>query len=219
SSFSTLLLVYFWKMADDMDPMAEFLARERAALGDAAAQFQSGSSGQPTPLPQSDAGSFSPSHSAAFSPTNGDASSVFSPPAAATSPPPPPPRASEFEKEWQSKHRDAIAARDRAAEAKHGEIVAEARQAIDKFYEEYNEKKDKAIADNRASQDVEAQAADRGELWERTVRQIDLATKGAAIAVAETRDTSRMRDLLQDLRRDADAPGNKPSKRQSVTAA
>ncbi|KAJ2771792.1 Clathrin light chain [Coemansia nantahalensis] len=205
------------------DPMADFLARERAALGDAAAQFQSGdSSGRPTPQLASDAGSFSPSSATPFSPGTSAAASVFSPPAAATSPPPPPPRASEFEREWQSKHRDAIDERDRAAEAKHGEIVAEARQAIDRFYEEYNEKKDKAIADNRASQAVEAQAADRGSLWERTVRQIDLATKDTSIATAvpaqEVRDTSRMRDLLQDLRRDADAPGNKPRKQQSASA-
>ncbi|KAJ1726288.1 Clathrin light chain [Coemansia biformis] len=209
------------------DPMAEFLARERAALGDAAALFQSTDGEQPTPPIPSNAGSFSPSTAAAFSPANGSAvSEAFSPPASmAFSPPPPPPRATEFEQEWQAKHRESIAARDQAAETKHGEMVAEARQAIDRFYEEYNDKKDKAVEANRASQAVEAQAADRGALWERTVRQIDLATKGASAgsatpppAAAGARDTTRMRDLLQDLRRDADAPGNKPKSKQQAAA-
>ncbi|KAJ2397265.1 hypothetical protein GGI23_003597, partial [Coemansia sp. RSA 2559] len=84
------------------------------------------------------------------------------------------------------------------------------------FYEEYNEKKEKAIEQNRASQEMELQAANKGNLWERALKQIDMATKASVdrqqseVASAKAvRDTSRMRELLQDLKKDKDAPGVK----------
>ncbi|KAJ2781214.1 Clathrin light chain [Coemansia javaensis] len=205
------------------DPMEEFLARERAALGDAAAQFQTSSADRtpalsPAPAIASPTTTTSQAAQAVTSPAASFTSpgAVFASSSPAVSAKSPPPQ-SQFEQEWQAKHREAIAARDEAAAAKHGEIVREARAAIDRFYEEYNEKKERAIADNRAAQEVEAQAAARGALWERTVRQIDLATKGVVAVGAEAaRDTSRMRDLLQDLRRDPDAPGNKPRKQAAA---
>ncbi|KAJ2260022.1 Clathrin light chain [Coemansia sp. RSA 376] len=117
-------------------------------------------------------------------------------------------------------------------------MVQEAQQAVDKFYEEYNEKKDRAIELNRANQEIELQSASKGGLWERVVKQIDLATKAsqdqkanAGTATARsptqqqqqqqqgTRDTSRMRELLQDLKRDSEAPGAKPKKTTTTAAA
>ncbi|PIA17202.1 hypothetical protein COEREDRAFT_7566 [Coemansia reversa NRRL 1564] len=227
------------------DPMADFLARERAALGEDADLFQSGvaddkSSEAIVPDEQqpniSDASAFMPTLESedrteflSPTPSNGAIStnsvSVQSPSSVG---------GTEFEQEWQSKQRQVIAERDRIAEEKHKDIVEEARNAIDKFYEEYNKKKDEAIEENRANQEIESQAANKGNLWERAVRQIDMATKGSSSAgnvsprgdistsarVASpapaasrqqqtVRDTSRMRDLLHDLKRDPDAPGLK----------
>ncbi|KAJ2851180.1 Clathrin light chain [Coemansia brasiliensis] len=244
-------------MADD--PMAEFLARERAALGEDADLFQSGSSNSPSQsvtsptaseqqqqqpeAAASDASAFMPnlttSTSEFASPSN--STSAF-PPAATPSPsmaksPSQPQEKSQFEQDWISKHQEIIQERDRASESKHEEIVNEAREAIDKFYEEYNERKDKAIEENRANQEIEAQAANRGTLWERVLKQADMVAKATTTASSSTgvserhaspapfgsarqqspqqlqqqpnRDTSRMRELLQDLRRDPNAPGAK----------
>ncbi|KAJ2624341.1 hypothetical protein GGF44_005263, partial [Coemansia sp. RSA 1694] len=98
---------------------------------------------------------------------------------------------------------------------------------------------DRAIEQNRANQEIELQAASKGGLWERVVKQIDLATKAsqdqksaAASTTARsppaqqqqpqqqgTRDTSRMRELLQDLKRDPEAPGAKPKKASTAATA
>ncbi|KAJ1943662.1 Clathrin light chain, partial [Linderina pennispora] len=137
---------------------------------------------------------------------------------------------SGFLQEWQVKQKDAVEERDRVSNERHEAIVKEARESIDKFYDEYNEKKDRAIQENRATQEIEIQAANSGNLWERAMKQIDLATKAAqdtqkssgspfgstaqvsrqasqSAAPAATRDTVRMRELLQDLKRDKEAPG------------
>ncbi|KAJ2351956.1 Clathrin light chain [Coemansia erecta] len=238
-------------MADD--PMEEFLARERAALGDDAEQFQSGASNSPAAVLSPSASEMAAAGDASpFMPVLNPGSPEFATPANANSPPvnamspvnatsPPisttsPPTTtttSGFEQEWQAKHRETIDARDEASRAKHEEIIAEARQAIDKFYEEYNERKDRAIEENRANQEIEVQAAMRGTVWERVVKQIDMATKAAATSDGEAkqrarpqgvdgqaaRDTSRMRDLMQDLRRDPEAPGLKSKSKKAEAAA
>ncbi|KAJ2368517.1 Clathrin light chain [Coemansia sp. RSA 2611] len=205
-------------MADD--PMAEFLARERAALGEDADQFQAD-----TPSPTSQAASdalqsaefASPPASQSKSPEPSQTisqtvSQAMSPAVSQTMSQTmsPAPSASQFEQEWLGKHRELIDERDQQSETKHQEIIDEARQAIDKFYEEYNERKDRAIEENRASEEIEQQAAARGTLWERVVKQADMVAKASpAQQQLPARDTSRMRDLLQDLRRDPQAPGSK----------
>ncbi|KAJ2339557.1 Clathrin light chain [Coemansia sp. RSA 2673] len=226
-------------MSDQYDPTADFLAQERAALGDAADIFQASvspppttSSNQPTPAPESEdvfmASVFDATedHSHDSPATAFNSLSLQS--TTATSPPQPP--ASEFQQEWQGKQREIVSDRDRASTQKHEDMVKEAQRAVDRFYEEYNEKKDRAIEENRANQEIELQAASSGSLWERVVKQIDLATKAAQDhnqraspnAARSTpqqqqqqqqqqpqnaRDTSRMRELMQDLKRDPGAPG------------
>ncbi|KAJ2499655.1 Clathrin light chain [Coemansia sp. RSA 1972] len=204
-------------MADD--PMEEFLARERAALGQDAEQFQSGPTSAvlsptvseqasdvailPTLNPTSPG--FTSVSSSAFptSQSSTPAPQAISPAPQATSP-------SQFDQEWQSTHRAEITSRDETSAAKHADTVKEAQRAIDVFYTEYNERKDRAIEENRAQQEIEMQAATRGTLWERVGKQIDMATKAANEAQrSQVRDTTRMRDLLQDLKRDENAPGAK----------
>ncbi|KAJ2273036.1 Clathrin light chain [Coemansia sp. RSA 451] len=206
-------------MADD--PMEEFLARERAALGQDAEQFQSGPTSavlSPTVSEQASdvailptlnpiSPSFTSVSSSAFpsSQTSTPAPQAPSPASQALSPPP-----AQFDQEWQSTHRAEITSRDETSAAKHADTVKEAQRAIDTFYAEYNERKDRAIEENRAQQEIETQAATRGTLWERVGKQIDMATKASSEAQrSQVRDTARMRDLLQDLKRDANSPGVK----------
>ncbi|KAI9479664.1 Clathrin light chain [Coemansia sp. RSA 990] len=233
-------------MADD--PMADFLARERAALGEDADMFQADSNTSPSqsvtsPLAAEQQPEAAGDVSAAMPNL---ASSEFASPSSSSSAfpqtksPSQPQEKSQFEQDWSNKQQEIILERDRASESRHAEIVKEAREAIDKFYEEYNERKDKAIEENRASQEIEAQAANRGTLWERVLKQADMVAKATTSASSSTgvserhaspapfgsarqqspqqqqqqqqqsaRDTSRMRELLQDLRRDPNAPGVK----------
>ncbi|KAJ2481453.1 Clathrin light chain [Coemansia sp. RSA 2131] len=234
-------------MADD--PMEEFLARERAALGQDAEQFQSGpTSAVLSPVASQSASDVAilptlnpaspefttPVSSSAFPPASqtspssqalSPASQALSPASQALSPasqalsPVAHSTPSQFDQEWQSTHRAEIAERDAASDAKHADTVKEAQRAIDAFYAEYNERRDRAIEENRAQQEIETQAATRGTLWERVGKQIDMATKASNESPTGqrslVRDTARMRDLLQDLKRDADAPGAK----QKATAA
>ncbi|KAJ2523063.1 Clathrin light chain [Coemansia sp. RSA 1939] len=198
------------------DPMAEFLARERAALGAEADLFQSD-------LPSESAAAAAASPPSQQQGEEANPADSFSEPMMVDSDPRDDAQQSpgqssnahdsQFQEEWQSKQRGIIEERDRQSEEKHGAVVEEAKQAIDKFYEEYNQKKEKAIEQNRANQEMELQSANKGNLWERALKQIDMATKASSSSESSppaqkpVRDISRMRDLLQDLKRDKDAPG------------
>ncbi|KAJ2505101.1 Clathrin light chain [Coemansia sp. RSA 2052] len=248
-------------MSDEYDPTADFLAQERAALGEAADFFQVSDTSTPQQQQQQQqqaTPSFTTSDAFVPTPSISDSGEIFgitsssgriqSPVSVSASasvsvtrgsPGNNAPPASEFEQEWQGKQREIVSDRDRVASAKHETMVQEAQQAVDRFYEEYNEKKDRAIEQNRANQEIELQAASKGGLWERVVKQIDLATKAsqdqksaAASTTARsppaqqqqpqqqgTRDTSRMRELLQDLKRDPEAPGAKPKKASTAATA
>ncbi|ORX72604.1 hypothetical protein DL89DRAFT_243650 [Linderina pennispora] len=212
-------------MSDEFDPMADFLARERAALGEDADLFQSGSpsaSKSPeaatsdqlsvtlcllqkisSPLLSKPSPPSAPAAPAPAASVSNPASSAQASPAVAQD--------SGFLQEWQVKQKEAVEERDRVSNERHEAIVKEARESIDKFYDEYNEKKDRAIQENRATQEIEIQAANSGNLWERAMKQIDLATK-ATQDTQKSSDTVRMRELLQDLKRDKEAPGVKSKK-------
>lgn len=51
--------------------------------------------------------------------------------------------------QWREKQQEAIQQRDEEAENKKQETIQKAREDIDRFYEEYNEKKQKSIEENR----------------------------------------------------------------------
>ncbi|KAJ1972884.1 Clathrin light chain [Dimargaris xerosporica] len=122
----------------------------------------------------------------------------------------------DFMRTWRQTHTERIEERDQRAREVHDQTIQKAQQDIDSFYEDYNTKKEQAIAHNRANEKFEIQQANTGRPWERVYRQIDLATssgpkkpKGKATATAcpTGRDTSRMRELIADLRKDPNAPG------------
>ncbi|KAF9968946.1 hypothetical protein BGZ73_009001 [Actinomortierella ambigua] len=115
-------------------------------------------------------------------------------------------------REYREKQLAQIKEKDERSEAKKQENVQAAHEAIDRFYEEYNDKKARAIAQNRDKEQEFLAKRDQistGTQWERINHHIDSspATLTAAQKAAK-RDTSRMRALLRDLQKDPSAPGN-----------
>ncbi|KAF9345186.1 hypothetical protein BGX26_003426 [Mortierella sp. AD094] len=114
-------------------------------------------------------------------------------------------------KEWREKQATIVAEKDERSEVKRQETIGAAHEAIDRFYEDYNQKKAKLLAENR---DKEAEFLAKrddvssGTQWERINRHLDNSPAAVAAALkAGRRDTSRMRDLLRDLEKDPNAPG------------
>ncbi|KAH6689284.1 clathrin light chain [Verticillium dahliae] len=88
--------------------------------------------------------------------------------------------------------------------------VKEARQNIDDFYENYNSKKEKSIAQTR--KDAEQFLANRedtvsgGTSWERIAKLVDVSGKGVKGGAAGS-GKERFRELLTSLKKDEKAPG------------
>ncbi|KAG0369253.1 clathrin light chain-domain-containing protein [Gamsiella multidivaricata] len=122
-----------------------------------------------------------------------------------------PPEVPEVVREWREKQAAIVAEKDERSEAKQQETIGAAHEAIDRFYEDYNQKKAKSITENR---DKEAEFLAKrddvssGTQWERINRHLDSSPAAVAAALkAGRRDTSRMRELLRDLEKDPNAPG------------
>ncbi|KAJ3063591.1 Intraflagellar transport protein 56 [Podochytrium sp. JEL0797] len=141
----------------------------------------------------------------------------------------------EAVRQWRDAFDMAIADRDAASHEKDAETARLAKESLDRFYAEYNDKKNKTIQRNKDSEKtlLEKQDAVSGTVWERVVKQIDLtassnsaATKlkekiaakddkkpnqqqsraTAAAAAPKAKDTSRMKSLLISLKADKNAP-------------
>ncbi|KAK9487263.1 clathrin light chain [Lipomyces starkeyi] len=113
-------------------------------------------------------------------------------------------------KEWRERRELAIQRRDQQSEAKKHATRETAKQAIDDFYENYNDKKDKAIAQTRAEEQEFLESRESsvagGTSWERIVKLVDISEKHARTS---TVDKSRFRELLLSLKEDPNAPGSK----------
>ncbi|KAF7720802.1 hypothetical protein EC973_006066 [Apophysomyces ossiformis] len=200
------------------DPTADFLARERAALGDDADFFTTeGISSTMSPI----ADVLSPSSSALVASQPQELAPVSDYSAFEADFP----KAEELEtsqafhkamlpeeepevvRQWREKQKELIAQRDEESEKRKQEAIQRAREEIDRFYEEYNEKKQKAIEENREREEnyqKDREEASSANVWERVVREFDVSnTKNSY----QTRDVSRMKQLMLDLRKDANAPG------------
>ncbi|KAI8872096.1 hypothetical protein GQ42DRAFT_114253, partial [Ramicandelaber brevisporus] len=233
------------------DPQADFLARERALLGDdvdlIATSFDIP---ETSPAPAASAAQPAPAVSSPVQPTYAAAATAA---ATATSPVRVAPAAtpsygsssfiggggieSEFVREWREKQQQVIADRDARSQAKNEATLRTARDQLDNFYVDYNAKREKAIEQNRAKETYEVQQASVGNVWERILRQIDIVSattsqtvksptpsvssvKGGSAASKQksptpapsavsgpSRDLTRMRELLGELKRDPKAPG------------
>ncbi|KAF9903093.1 hypothetical protein EC991_004220 [Linnemannia zychae] len=122
------------------------------------------------------------------------------------------PEVPEVVKEWREKQSVIIAEKDERSEAKRQQTIGAAHEAIDRFYEDYNQKKAKSITENRDKEAAFLAKRDdvsSGTQWERINRHLDNSPAAVTAALkAGRRDTSRMRELLRDLEKDPSAPGN-----------
>jgi len=116
----------------------------------------------------------------------------------------------EVIREWREKRDAANAKRQEQFEQQKAETVKEAQQNIDDFYENYNNKKEKTFAQTR--KDEEAFLASRddttsgGTSWERISKLVDVSGKGAK-GGASGSGKERFRELLNTLKKDEKAPG------------
>ncbi|KAI8090020.1 Sodium/hydrogen exchanger family-domain-containing protein [Halteromyces radiatus] len=214
------------------DPTADFLARERAALGEDA-DFFTDDHVAITPLPP---GISSPSF--LESPALPSPTGILSPSSATlntedliqqsnqvsqfeTSYPNPdelessqafqqamlPDEEPETVRQWREKQNEILAERDQQAEKKRQEIIQQAHTDIDRFYEEYNEKKQQSIERNRQREEERQKEKDDlttgTNIWERTLKEIN-NTRGSS----KDSNVARMKEIMVELKKSKDAPGN-----------
>lgn len=116
----------------------------------------------------------------------------------------------EVIKLWREKRDASNEKRAEQFAQQKAETVKEAQQNIDDFYENYNNKKDKGIAQTR--KEAEQFLASRedtvsgGTSWERIAKLVDISGKGQK-GGASGSGKERFRELLMSLRKDEKAPG------------
>lgn len=113
-------------------------------------------------------------------------------------------------REWRERRDLAIQHRDEVSANRKAETVKAAQQAIDDFYENYNNKKDKSTGQTR--KEAEEFLKNRedttagGTSWERIGKLVDLSGKGVG-GGAQGTGKAKFRELLLSLRKDESAPG------------
>lgn len=116
----------------------------------------------------------------------------------------------ELMKAWREKRDQMNAKRAEEFAAQREQTIKEARQNIDEFYENYNQKKDKLIAQTRkeAEQFLSSRedTVSGGTSWDRIAKLVDISGKGTA-GGGQGSGKERFRELLISLRKDESAPG------------
>ncbi|TAQ90907.1 hypothetical protein B7494_g750 [Chlorociboria aeruginascens] len=116
----------------------------------------------------------------------------------------------EVVKQWRERRDLSLQERSEKSTQRQAETVKAAQQNIDDFYENYNSKKEKTIAQTR--RDAEEFLENRedtsagGTSWERIAKLVDLSGKGAR-GGASGMGREKFRELLIDLKKDEKAPG------------
>jgi hypothetical protein len=226
---------------DSAEP-SDFLARERAALGDDAQQFATPADATATTVEDADeddllggggggGGAAAHTNGGNYGGDDGDMMGDFetsfpavdtrndavAPGGTVTSSALPyrPTTADDEEepqviREWRERRDLAIQHRDEISAQKKAETVKAAQTAIDEFYDNYNNRRDKQVAATR--KEAEEFLKNRedttagGTSWERIAKLVDLSGKGAGGGAAGT-GKAKMRELLLSLRKDEKAPG------------
>ncbi|KXS99478.1 hypothetical protein AC578_3764 [Pseudocercospora eumusae] len=218
---------------DGVDEPSDFLARERAALGDDAEMFTTSADNAATVADvDEDEDDLLGGGGGGSAPANGDMMGDFesSFPAVDTSneavapggtitgstAPFQAPSYHEYEaepdvvREWRERRDLQIQHRDEVSASKKAETIKAAQEAIDEFYENYNNKKEKQIAQTRKEAEEFLKSREDttagGTSWERIAKLVDLSGKGTAGGAAGS-GKAKMRELLISLRKDEKAPG------------
>ena len=118
----------------------------------------------------------------------------------------------EVIKSWRESRDAAIAKREEASAARKASTIKEAQHSIDEFYENYNQKREKGVAQTRKeAEEFLAKREDTsagGTSWERIAKLVDLK-KGGQPAGGQMVGKERFRELLGGLAKDENAPGAK----------
>ncbi|KAL6863206.1 Clathrin light chain [Amphichorda felina] len=116
----------------------------------------------------------------------------------------------EVIKEWRERRDAQIEKRAQQFAAQREETIKEAQANIDDFYNNYNAKKEKEIEKTR--KEAEKFLANRddavsgGTSWDRIAKLVDVSGKGAK-GGASGSGKERFREMLMSLRKDEKAPG------------
>lgn len=112
--------------------------------------------------------------------------------------------------QWRAKRDADIARRDELSGERKAATIKEAQQAIDDFYDTYNDKKEKNVAQTRREADEFLANRDDttagGTSWERIAKLVDLSGKGMKGGAAGM-GKERFREMLVSLKKDQGAPG------------
>ncbi|KAI1003921.1 hypothetical protein K3495_g4287 [Podosphaera aphanis] len=116
----------------------------------------------------------------------------------------------EVIRKWREVRDLALEERAERSEEQKQQAIKNAQKTIDEFYENYNTKKEKNIAQTRREADEflasREDTSAGGTSWERIAKLVDLSGKGVKGGASGT-DKARFRDLLISLKKDANAPG------------
>ncbi|KAF2085517.1 hypothetical protein K490DRAFT_67672 [Saccharata proteae CBS 121410] len=116
----------------------------------------------------------------------------------------------EVIREWRERRDLQIQHRDQISEDKKAATIKAAQENIDEFYENYNNKKEKGIAQTRKEAEEffssREDTAAGGTSWERIAKLVDLSGKGARGGGSGS-EKARFREILLSLRKDEKAPG------------
>ncbi|KAI9846405.1 MAG: hypothetical protein M1837_003996 [Sclerophora amabilis] len=116
----------------------------------------------------------------------------------------------EVIKQWRERRDLALQEREEKSARRKEETIKAAQTAIDDFYENYNMKKEKTVSQTR--KDAEEFLSNRedtaagGTSWERIAKLVDLSGKGVKGGASGT-GKERFREILLSLRKDENAPG------------
>nr|CAG8522215.1 11627_t:CDS:2 [Entrophospora candida] len=190
STLSSSTLTSNSASVDLLDPAADFLAREQAILGEDAAFAidYSAFNDEFPPLENSDLNNNIINGGSSFEEEE-----------------------TEFIKHWREEQREVIARRDEESEEKKQETINKAREDIDKFYDEYNEKKARSHEENKKNEEQFFKERDditSGTAWGRICKQVDLSTAQSKSGSKHVKDVSRFKELLLSLKKDEKAPGS-----------
>jgi len=118
-------------------------------------------------------------------------------------------------KDWRERQEADIKARDAASKERRQETIAKAERSIDSFYEQYANKKERNIRENKEYEaEFLAKLSDSlssGTTWSRICDLVDLQnsqSKTLARTGPNTTDITRFKEVLLRLKREGDsAPG------------
>lgn len=119
-------------------------------------------------------------------------------------------RESEFLKDWEVKRDLEIERRDKVSKEIFEDNQEKAHKAIDDFYENYNSKKEKEIAEVRETaaefeKKRDADSSSQGTTWSIAARLIE--GLGSPVEGIEPADKKRFYELIETLKNDPKAPG------------